>query len=329
VETEGSLESTFTRTEELRAKYGEELKRMIMEAERQGREVGAMICITPTGEIKLSRTCWGLRHKVEVSDCKEGNLKQFGSFHVHLGGTGVFSVPDLNQAIHREQFSCVGYMKNGIPVIKCINPQIYRSLSPSQRAEIRRMLTQAEQNIAYAQFLYRTNPYNPQVKALSQRAQEILAKVERLFDAYEVELLNWSSPQVALVTTISKSCEVEPPHPDLAKYVPGMPKETYVCTVRKGIAGRDIGRPEWGYVATIDYNYQPNEKVGYIEYILVWEEFQRRGYGKLLVNSAIEDMRYYGIEKVYTAPVKPSSPAFFSALGFKPYGITPLYYKEL
>jgi len=131
------------------------------------------------------------------------------------------------------------------------------------------------------------------------------------------------------ITPVSRSCKVESAHPDIANYVPGMPKEAYVCTVRKGITGRSIGRPEWGYVATIDYDYQPNEKVGYIQFVFVWDEFRHRGYGKLLVDSAIEDMKHYGIEKVYTAPVRPGSPEFFSALGFKPYETTPLYYKEI
>jgi len=167
------------------------------------------------------------------------------------------------------------------------------------------------------------DPYEPPRQQLD-RLTDAIAKY------FPREFFEGSRVQIPpSVTPVSRSCKVESAHPDIVKYVPGMPKEAYVCVVRKGITGRSIGRPEWGYVATIDYDYQPNEKVGYIQFVFVWDEFRHRGYGKLLVDSAVEDMKNYGIEKVYTAPVRPGSPEFFSALTFKPYETTPLYYKEI
>lgn len=99
-------------------------------------------------------------------------------------------------------------------------------------------------------------------------------------------------------------------------------------TVDLGITGKSIGKPEWGYVGIVSFDYQPNERVGYIELVVVQNEFQRRGYGKILVMSAMEIMESKGVATVFTAPVKLGSPEFFHALGFKPYKNTPLFYKS-
>jgi len=130
------------------------------------------------------------------------------------------------------------------------------------------------------------------------------------------------------VVTISRSFEVGRPHPDVLTYIPGMPKETEVADATMGITGKSIGQPQWDYIGTISFDYQPKEKIGYIELIFVWDEFRGKGYGRLLVDTALEEMKAHGIQTVYTAPVKPGSPAFFSALGFAPLGNTPLYYKQ-
>ena len=131
------------------------------------------------------------------------------------------------------------------------------------------------------------------------------------------------------VAKIRKSCEVERSHPDLIKYVPSMPPTAYVCSVDAGITGRSVGLPEWGHVATVSYDYQPYENVGYIELVHVWEEFRRKGYGKLLVDVAVEEMKRHNIKTVYTAPVTLGSREFFTELGFKPFKDTPLFYRDL
>jgi GNAT superfamily N-acetyltransferase len=140
------------------------------------------------------------------------------------------------------------------------------------------------------------------------------------------ELYGETTPHV---TKIRKSCKVERLHPDLIKYVPSTPPTAYLCSVDAGITGRSVGLPEWGYVATISYDYQPNENVGYIELVHVWEEFRRKGYGKLLVDAAVEEMKRHNIKTVYTAPVRLGSREFFTALGFKPFKNTPLFYQLL
>lgn len=134
---------------------------------------------------------------------------------------------------------------------------------------------------------------------------------------------------LARVRIIDKECVTMEPHPDLVKYVPDMPRETLVCTVTAGITGESIGRLEWGHIGTITYNYMPREGIGYIEFINVWDEFRRKGYGELLVNKALERMKENNVRSVYTAPVKKGSPEFFATLNFQPLAGTPLFYKYI
>jgi len=122
---------------ELKQQFGSVLKAMIEEGEREDREVGAMLCRnTSTGGVHLSRTCWGRRGGVIVADCHDG-LAPLGSYHVHLRGSDVFSPQDLEQALEREQLSCIGYMKAGVPMLKCILPSKYYEYTPEIKTKIR------------------------------------------------------------------------------------------------------------------------------------------------------------------------------------------------
>jgi len=174
-------------TLELKSRFGSDLRSMIAEAEGQKREVGVMLCQTPTRDLHLSRACWGRRETVTVADCHDG-LSPLGSFHVHLGGTDVFSVPDLELAIKKEQLSCLGYSKGGHHYLKCVIPKRYYELPYETKTSIKRSLDQARQDIDRVNQLYRASPSNPEAIALSQRAQVILHNVEQLLNAYEVEL---------------------------------------------------------------------------------------------------------------------------------------------
>jgi len=174
-------------TLELKNRFGPELKQMISEAESQKREVGVMLCQTPTGDLHLSRACWGRRGTVTVADCHDG-LSPLGSFHVHLGGTSVFSPADLELAIRKEQLSCLGYTKAGMPALKCIAPKRYYDYPYKTRAEIKHSLDHAGQDIDRATQLYRSSPANPEAMSLSQRAQGTLRHVEQFLSAYEVQL---------------------------------------------------------------------------------------------------------------------------------------------
>jgi len=174
-------------TEELKSHFGSELRQMISEAESQKREVGAMLCRTAAGQPHLSRACYGRRETVTVADCHNG-LSPLGSFHVHLGGTDVFSVPDLELAIKKEQLSCLGYAKTGQSYLKCINPRLYQQLHYKTKIEIKQSLDQARQDIERANQLFRTSPSNPEARLLSQRAQATLRNIEAHLEAYEVPL---------------------------------------------------------------------------------------------------------------------------------------------
>jgi len=174
-------------TEELKSRFGSELRGLISEAEHEKREVGVMLCKTPTGDLHLSRACWGRRGTVTVADCHDG-LSPLGSFHVHLGGTSVFSPADLELAIRKEQLSCLGYAKAGGSTLKCIAPKRYYDYPYKTRAEIKRSLDQAGQDIDRAVQLYRFSPANPEAISLSQRAQATLRNVEQFLNAYEVTL---------------------------------------------------------------------------------------------------------------------------------------------
>lgn len=176
-----------SQTLELKYQYGSELRRLIEEAQSQHQEVGVMLCQTPSGGFHLSRECWGRRETVTVADCHDG-LSPLGSFHVHLSGTGVFSVPDLDLAIKKEQLSCLGYVKAGVPTIKCIMPKRYYELPYETRTEIRHSLDQARRDIERASELFKTSPTNPEAQILVRRAQTTLMKVEDVLGVYEVPL---------------------------------------------------------------------------------------------------------------------------------------------
>jgi len=177
---------TMAPTLELKSRHGPELKQMITEAEGQKREIGAMLCRSPSG-VHLSRTCYGRRETVTVADCHDG-LSPLGSFHVHLGGTDVFSVPDLELAIRKEELSCLGYTKAGVPMLKCIRPKRYYELPSESKAWVKRSLDQAKQDIERATLLFRSAPSQPEAIALSQRAKATLSNIEQLLGSYEVEL---------------------------------------------------------------------------------------------------------------------------------------------
>jgi len=174
-------------TLELKERFGFELRNMILEAEGQKREVGVMLCQTPTGDLHLSRACWGRRGTVTVTDCHDG-LNPLGSFHVHLGGTDVFSVPDLELAIKKEQFSCLGYVKAGVHTLKCITPKRYHELPAETKVSIKQSLDQARQDVERATHLYKLSPTDPEAQSLSQRAQATLRNIEQSLDVYEVQL---------------------------------------------------------------------------------------------------------------------------------------------
>jgi len=174
-------------TMELKSQFGHELREMISEAESQKREIGAMLCQTVAGQPHLSRACYGRRETVTVTDCHDG-LSPLGSFHVHLGGTDVFSVPDLELAIKKEQLSCLGYTKGEHPYLKCVMPKRYYELPYETRTSIGRSLDQARQDIERANQLFRSSPSNPEARELSQRAQTTLRQVESLLGSQEVPL---------------------------------------------------------------------------------------------------------------------------------------------
>jgi len=173
-------------TEGLKARFGSELREMISEAEREKREVGAMLCRGPAG-VHLSQACWGRRETVTVSDCHDG-LSPLGSFHVHLGGTDIFSAQDLELAIKKEGLSCLGYTKGGHPHLKCITPQRFYELPTYQQQEVRWSLDQARKDVEQANRLFRQSPTNPEAQALSRRAQNALRRVEQLLSPHEVAL---------------------------------------------------------------------------------------------------------------------------------------------
>jgi len=170
--------------QELRSRFGSEFRNMILEGEREGKEVGAMICQAPSGELHLSRVCWGVKGKVHVTDCHD-HLKPYGSFHVHLYGGGVFSPTDLEQAIEREQISCIGYVKAGGPMLKSITPHKYYEYPPEARTKIRMTLNEATKGLDQ---LKGSDPNSPSARKLAFEVQNKIRSVEQLLGVYEIQL---------------------------------------------------------------------------------------------------------------------------------------------
>jgi len=179
--------TAMSSTLELKNRFGPELRQMISEAEGQKREVGVMLCQTPARDLRLSRVCWGRRATVTVADCHDG-LSPLGSFHVHLGGTSIFSPADLELAIKKEQLSCLGYSQAGVYTLKCIMPKHYYELPAETKVSIKQSLDQAKQDIERATYLYKLSPTNPEAQSLGQRAQATLRSIEQFLDVYEVQL---------------------------------------------------------------------------------------------------------------------------------------------
>jgi len=181
----GSRVQIPTGSLELKNRFGNEFRNMILEAERGGKgedEVGAMICQSPSGEFHLGRVCWGTKGEVHVTDCHD--LKPYGSFHVHLHGSDVFSPQDLEQAIDREQISCIGYMEAGIPTLKCVTPRKYYDYTPEAKIEIHRALDKAAEDIRSI----RRNPNSPEARRLAEGVRKKLYDIERLLDVYETHI---------------------------------------------------------------------------------------------------------------------------------------------
>jgi hypothetical protein len=141
-------------------------------------------CQSPSGELHLSRVCWGVKGKVHVSDCHD-HLKPYGSFHVHLYGGGVFSPTDLEQAIDREQLSCIGYVKAEGPMLKSITPHKYYEYPPETRTKIRMTLNEATQGLDQ---LKGSDPNSPSARKLALEVQNKIRSVEQLLGVYEIQL---------------------------------------------------------------------------------------------------------------------------------------------
>jgi len=178
---------TLAPTLQLKQKHGEEIRHMVQEAEKAGREIGAMLCQNPAGQFHLSQACYGRRQTVTVVDCRDG-LSPVGSFHTHLGSTALFSPADLELALRKEQLSCLGYIKQGKPYLKCISPQKYHELPLETKVKIKRSIDQAKEDIDKATRLFQISPHHPEGVFLSKRAQEHLHSVETLLGSNEVEL---------------------------------------------------------------------------------------------------------------------------------------------
>ncbi|MFB0523164.1 MAG: hypothetical protein ACETV1_05315 [Candidatus Bathyarchaeia archaeon] len=189
VETEGSraISSISEPGLELQQRYGLQLKRLVEEAERQKREVGVMICQSPDGVLHLSHPCWGERSTVTVRDCK--GMIPAGSFHVHLRGVDVFSPPDLNEAILRERISCVGYMKDGVPMMTCITPRRFYEYPLLERLNMRGMLSSARVDLERLNRMVHTAPFTSLCSVPpDERARSVLTSIAQRLGAYEVAL---------------------------------------------------------------------------------------------------------------------------------------------
>ncbi len=172
----------------LKERHGQELAQMIKEAEANKTEVGAMLCQDVNGNVAVSRTCWGQRSRVEVHDCVQ-HKRPLGSFHVHLGGVSTFSPQDLKVATRREELSCLGFMKDGQPMLVCIVPrQVYRAAGPV-KYEVERLIDEADNLVVKGEMLHRFEPENPKVRLFFNQAQQDLQQATQLLGAFETPLL--------------------------------------------------------------------------------------------------------------------------------------------
>ncbi len=94
------------------------LKEIILKSEKENREYGFRICNNDNGNIEFTSLCIGNSCKLDIDRC--GDKKDIGNFHTHPGGIDYLSDKDIQHSINDdEDFSCIGFVKNNIPFIKC------------------------------------------------------------------------------------------------------------------------------------------------------------------------------------------------------------------
>jgi len=103
-----------------------EVKRLIDESEKTGREVGALICRVDD-RLELGAKCTGTECGILLEDCKEGEM--VGGFHTHpriVSKMDIAKYPspsDIETAILQERkFSCIGYREDGKDKVVCFCP---------------------------------------------------------------------------------------------------------------------------------------------------------------------------------------------------------------
>lgn len=90
------------------------MKLLLDESVRENREKGFVIC----ENMEVPRICTGEACHVRLEDCAPGKI--VGDFHTHPGGTEGQSVGDWSAlAMSDIEFSCVGFIRDGKPVVRC------------------------------------------------------------------------------------------------------------------------------------------------------------------------------------------------------------------
>jgi GNAT superfamily N-acetyltransferase len=97
---------------------------------------------------------------------------------------------------------------------------------------------------------------------------------------------------------------------------PALPQGTVLPIMYHEVLARIGGGTIADLVGSVDYLYFPSLKLGVIELIDVNKIHQRKGYGRKLLEYAIDDMKKKGITRVWADVWSYESQQMFSSLGF-------------
>lgn len=192
---------------QLKEKYGDTLREYIRESMEKGVEKGTFICADSQGNLKLGVQCWGTAGRVIIHNCV--GYMPVGTFHVHPKYEPFFSTMDLLQGRTREEIACIGYVKDGKYMMKCLSPISYWRYPIEVQEEIDLLLSEVHKiinetnrlaekykiSIGEAERIGSTEklPYETQqaireIWRLIDKYESIMKKVDLYYGAVEVEL---------------------------------------------------------------------------------------------------------------------------------------------
>ena len=202
--------------QQLKSKYGEQIKEMVIESSETGVEKGAVLCADEMGNIHLGEVRTGTAGRVMIYDCvMYPGCRPVGTIHTHPRYEPYFSYWDIVAARPREEFSCVAYKtKRGIGM-KCYSPVEYWKFSPEKQREIDAILAKVRRvgtelntlAMEYRYWIDKLESGEIKMEELPESVRAGIYKIWSLTDEYES--LMRELPPMAMTTMFSMTTSMK------------------------------------------------------------------------------------------------------------------------